>query len=89
MGFKDLNMQFQWEGWKYKFEGFITGSMDIISSHCMEKLLKKGHPGHIVGKDGVRLDPKKIEAMHNLPHPKTLKILCGFFFLMGYCHKFV
>ena len=30
---------------------------------------------HIVGKDGVRLDPKKIEAMKDFPHPKTVKIL--------------
>jgi hypothetical protein len=24
------------------------------------------------------VDPKKIEAMQDWPHPKTLKILCGF-----------
>jgi hypothetical protein len=26
------------------------------------------------------VDPKKIEAMKDWPHPKTLKILCGFGF---------
>jgi hypothetical protein len=45
--------------------------------------------GHIIGKDGVRVDPKKIEAMKDYPHPKTLKILCGFLVLMGYYYKFV
>jgi hypothetical protein len=45
--------------------------------------------GHIVGKDGVRVDPKKIEAMQNWPHPKTLKILHGFLGLMRYYRKFV
>jgi hypothetical protein len=44
---------------------------------------------HLVGKDGVRLDPKKIEAMKDWPHPKTLKILCGFMDLTGYYRKFV
>jgi hypothetical protein len=42
-----------------------------------------------VGKDGVRVDPKKIEAMQDRPHPKTLKILRGFLGLTGYYRKFV
>jgi hypothetical protein len=45
--------------------------------------------GHLVGKDGVRVDPKKIEAMQDWPHPKTLKSLCGFLGLTGYYRKFV
>jgi hypothetical protein len=42
-----------------------------------------------VGKDGVRVDPKKIEAMQDWPHPKTLKSLRGFLGLTGYYRKFV
>jgi hypothetical protein len=45
--------------------------------------------GHLVGKDGVRVDPKKIEPMQDWPHPKTLKILHGFLGLIGYYRKFV
>jgi hypothetical protein len=45
--------------------------------------------GHLVGKDGVRVDLKKIEAMQDWLHPKTLKILHGFLGLTGYYHKFV
>jgi hypothetical protein len=45
--------------------------------------------GHMVGKDGVRVDPKKIEAMQDWPHPKTLKSLHGFMGLTGYYRKFV
>jgi hypothetical protein len=45
--------------------------------------------GHLVGKDGIRVDPKKIEAMQDLPHLKTLKILHGFLVLTGYYRKFV
>jgi hypothetical protein len=44
---------------------------------------------HVVGKDGFRVDPKKIEAMQYWWHPKTLKSLCGFLGLTGYYHKFV
>jgi hypothetical protein len=43
MDFKDLTMQFQHEGQQYKFQGTTIGSPEIISSHLMEKLLKKGH----------------------------------------------
>jgi hypothetical protein len=42
-----------------------------------------------VGKDGVEVDPKKIESTQDWPHPKTLKILCGFLGLTGYYCKFV
>jgi len=45
--------------------------------------------GHLVGKDGVRVDPKKIEAIQYWPHPNTLKILHGFLGLTGYYRKFV
>jgi hypothetical protein len=45
--------------------------------------------GHIADKDGVRVDPKKIEAMQDWPRPKTLKILRGFLGFLGYYHKFV
>jgi hypothetical protein len=45
--------------------------------------------GHLVGKDGVRVDPKKIEAMQDWPHPKTLKSLRGFLGLTGYYRKFI
>ena len=46
MDFKELTMQFDQEGQKYKFQGIIVDSPEIISSHCMEKLLK-GHFGII------------------------------------------
>jgi hypothetical protein len=45
--FKDLTMQFDQEGHEYKFQGIIVGSPEIISSHRMENLLKKGQSGVI------------------------------------------
>jgi hypothetical protein len=48
MDFKDLTTQFNQEGHQFKFQGITAGSPEIISSHRMEKLLKKGHSGVIV-----------------------------------------
>jgi hypothetical protein len=47
MDFKALTMQFNQEGHQYKFQGIIASSPEVISSHRMEKLLKKGHSGVI------------------------------------------
>jgi hypothetical protein len=43
MDFKELTMQFNQEGQQYKFQGITTSCPEIISSHRMEKILKKGH----------------------------------------------
>jgi hypothetical protein len=43
----------------------------------------------MVGKDGIRVDPKKIESMQDWLHPKTLRRLRGLLGLTGYYHKFV
>jgi hypothetical protein len=45
--------------------------------------------GHIFVKDGVQVDPKKIEYMQYWPRPKTLKSLCGFLGLTSYYRKFI
>jgi hypothetical protein len=47
MDFNELTMQFDQQGQKYKFQGITIGSPKIISSHRMEKQLKKGHSGII------------------------------------------
>jgi len=41
MDFKELTMQFDQEGHQYKFQGITFGSPKVISSHLMEKMLKK------------------------------------------------
>jgi hypothetical protein len=41
MDFQNLTMQFDQGGHQYKFQGINASSPDVISSHRMEKLLKK------------------------------------------------
>jgi hypothetical protein len=58
-------------------------------SKCAFGTSKFEYLGHIVGKVGVRVDPKKIEEMQDWPRPKTIKILRDFLGLIGYYLKFV
>jgi hypothetical protein len=61
----------------------------LKQSKCDFGALEVEYLGHLVGKVVVRVDPKKIEAMQDWPHPKTLKSLHGFLGLIGYYCKFV
>jgi hypothetical protein len=42
-------------------------------SKCSFRASEVEYLGHIIDKDGVHVDPKKIEAMKDWPHPKILK----------------
>jgi hypothetical protein len=61
----------------------------LKQSKCAFGASEVEYLGHIVGKDGVQVDPKKIESMQYCPRPKTLKSLHGFLGLMGYYRKYV
>lgn len=45
--------------------------------------------GHIVGKDGVRTDPKKLEAIQKLEVPKTVTQIRSFLGMAGYYRRFI
>jgi hypothetical protein len=61
----------------------------LKQSKCAFGALEVEYLGHLVGKDGFRVDLKNIESMQDWPHPNTLKILRGFLGLTGYYRKFV
>jgi hypothetical protein len=61
-------MQFDQEGHRYKFQGIIVGSPEVISSHRMEKLLKKCHSGvisqlHAIQAKETPLVPHDLQAL--------------------------
>ena len=45
--------------------------------------------GHIVSKDGIETDPKKITAIKEWPIPKTVTEVQSFLGFMNYDHKFI
>jgi hypothetical protein len=61
----------------------------LKQSKCSFGASEVEYLGHMVGKDGVKVDPKNIEAMQDWTHPKTLKSLHGFLGLTGYYRNFV
>ncbi len=46
--------------------------------------LKGRMVGHIVSKNGVATDPKKLDRISKLPFPTTKKALQGFLGMVGY-----
>ena len=45
--------------------------------------------GHVVSKDGIQVDPKKIEAVADWPRPTTVTKIRSFLGLAGYYRRFV
>jgi hypothetical protein len=61
----------------------------LKQSKCAFGALEVEYLGHLIGKHGVRVDPKKSEVVQDWPHPKTLRSLHEFLGLTGYYRKFV
>jgi hypothetical protein len=87
MDFKELTMQFQQEGKRYQFQGLTVGSHEIISSHRMENILKKGNSNIIaqinyiqaIETPSVHPDLQAIISTHQVVFstPKGLPLSCG------------
>ena len=45
--------------------------------------------GHIVSKDGIAIDPSKVEAVKDWPRPKNASEVRSFLGLVGYYRRFV
>jgi hypothetical protein len=45
--------------------------------------------GHVVGKDGVKPDPEKVDKMINYPEPKNIRELRGVLGLFSYYRRFI
>jgi RNase H-like domain found in reverse transcriptase/Integrase zinc binding domain/Chromo (CHRromatin Organisation MOdifier) domain/Integrase core domain len=45
--------------------------------------------GHIVGRDGLKVDPKKVEAVKNWPRPETVTQVRSFIGFVNYFRRFI
>ena len=58
-------------------------------SKCEFWLNKVSFLGHIVSKEGIRVDPKKIEVVVEWKPPRNFTEVCSFLGLVGYYGRFV
>lgn len=58
-------------------------------SKCSFAQQQVSYLGHVIGREGVATDPKKIQDVLNWATPTTVKKLRGFLGLAGYYRKFV
>ena len=45
--------------------------------------------GHIVSKDGVKIDPERVQAIEKIPLPTTKKSLQSFHGKINFVHRFI
>ncbi|XP_075483636.1 uncharacterized protein LOC142523790 [Primulina tabacum] len=58
-------------------------------SKCEFWLDRVAFLGHIISRDGVEVDPSKVEAVRDLPVPKSVTEILSFLELAGYYRKFI
>ena len=58
-------------------------------SKCEFWLEQVAFLGHVVSKDGIQVDPKKIEVVVDWPRPTTVTEIRSFLGLVGYYRRFV
>jgi len=71
------------------FEVLRSNQLFIKKTKCAFGQRQLEYLGHLISKEGVSIDPKKVEAMVAWPKPKTVKALRGFLGLTGYYCRFV
>jgi hypothetical protein len=64
MDLKELYMSFTKEGHKHTLKGINFGSPEIISSHHMEKPLKKGHSDIIAQFNAIQVVDSPPQEIH-------------------------
>ena len=71
------------------FQRLDQANFMIQPSKCVFGTDTVEYLGHIVTKDGVRPDPRKIQAVRNYPTPRSVKEVRAFIGLAGYYRRHV
>lgn len=71
------------------FQRLRKANLKLKPSKCNFACPEVLYLGHIITKDGVRVDPRKTQAVNDYPRPRTPKELRGFLGLCNYYRRFV
>jgi hypothetical protein len=74
---------------KQVFQVLSDNKLFLKRSKCFFGKENVSYLGHIISRDGVAMDPAKIEAVEAWPRPQSLQALRGFLGLTGYYRKFI
>lgn len=71
------------------FERMRKNTLKLQPDKCEFLRREVNYLGHVISENGVKPDPRKIEAVEKFPVPTTTKQLKGFLGLAGYYRRFV
>jgi hypothetical protein len=71
------------------FQVLRANKLALKQSKCSFGQLTVTYLGHIISAEGVAMEPAKVAAVHNWPHPRSLRALRGFLGLTGYYRKYI
>lgn len=71
------------------FEALRQANLKLNKNKCVFMSEEIEFLGHVLNRDGLKPNQKKIEAINKFPIPKTLKEVRAFLGLIGYYRKFV
>lgn len=74
---------------KLSFQVWKQHKLVIKTSKCNFAQTQLEYLGHIISREGVAVDTKKVEAIQSWPKPSTVKGLRGFLGITGYYRKFI
>lgn len=71
------------------FEALRLKNLKLKREKCKFMQSEVNYLGHLIGKEGIKIDPEKIAAIVNYPIPRTTKQLRTFLGMISYCRKFI
>jgi hypothetical protein len=71
------------------FQRLRRAGLKLKPTKCTFAVPQVKYLGHIIGKDGVQVDPKKVKAIKDFPTPTSVTKVKSFLGMAGYYRKFV
>ena len=71
------------------FEKLTAAGLQLKASKCEFFKSHITYLGHIVSKDGIETDPKKVTIINEWPAPRTVTEVQSFLGFTNYYHKFI